>query len=549
MNFKKILPVLAMIFMASESPADPTVFRFHLVNEPSSLKPWEQKNSGSGYLLSQLTGTLLTYQDHQLTGNLASSCIFKKPTLVKCSLRKNLHWSDGKEIKAQDFIRGFQALISPENKAFRADILFPIKNAQKIFKGKRKKSELKVSSPAERVLEIELEKPDSEFLFALSNPLTAPIPESSLPNITDLRSKPSLWISSGAYEISEWLPQRKITLKPNTKYWKKNSRPTLEVIPVSEDSVALNLYEKGELSFLRRLPTLFIPKYKDRPDFFEVEQIRFDYFGFAPRWRQSLVLRRAVSRALPYSDLQKVYHSKGTPGCPGLPSHLLSEVPCVIFDPVEAQSEWQPWREKPRKFELAYSKQGGDNHKLTAEWVQSELKKNLGFSIEVTGLENQIFLDRLDKAPPDLFRKGIAPERPTCLSALENFGTGHPENYIQFSDPRFDRILKLMRESSHSKQKQNLCSEAVHLLIDPYWMIPTGPIYFAILANPEWTGWKLNELNQLDLSELRLKSSLMPSPIVDSSKPKPPTESRPQTKQDGGETKSQQRSEPAAQTD
>jgi len=488
----------------TEAPAkDIPPFRFHLVSEPSSLKPWEQKNSSSGYLLSQITGTLLSYQDHRLTGNLAEKCSFKKPRLVTCTLKKNLHWSNGKALKAQDFVRSFQALVSPSNKAFRADLLFPIQNAQKIFQGELKKIDLKVRATSDRNLEIELTQPDSEFLYTLSSPLTAPLPEAPLPNVVELRTNPSLWVSSGAYEIQTWEAQKKIILKPNLRYWKKSPRPHLEIFPVGEDSVALNLYEKGELSFLRRLPTLFVPKYKDRPDYHEIEQIRFDYLGFAPRWRERPELRRAISRAIPYSDWQALHHAKGTPGCPGIPQHLISEPICLIFDPVEAQAEWQPLKGKPEKFELLYSRQGGDNHKQSMEWIQSELKKNLRFSIQVNGIENQIFLERLEKKPPDLFRKGIAPERPTCLSAIENFETGNSENYIQFSDPKFDLILKQMRESSNDKQKQKLCTEALHLLIDPVWLIPTGPIHFTLLASPQWSGWKLNELNQLDLSELR----------------------------------------------
>ena len=501
------------LFLASASLANTaTPFRFHLVSEPASLKPWEQKNSSAGYLLSQITGTLLTYQDRKLQPNLAEKCSFQKPTLVRCQLRKNIKWNSGKAITAADFVRGFQSLIDPKNKAFRADLLFPVANAVKVFKGQAQKKDIQVKAPSERVLEIELTQPDSEFLYTLTSPLLAPLPASPLPNVVELRGNPALWMSSGAYEIQSWEAQKKITLKPNSHFWKKGARPSLEVIPISEDSVALNLYEKGELSFLRRLPTLFIPKYKGRPDFFEIEQIRFDYLGFAPRWRELQPLRRAISRALPYAELQALYQAKGTPGCPGIPESLAGEKVCLIYDPVEAQSEWQPLRGKPEKFEIGYSKQGGDDHKRSMEWVQAELKKNLNLRVELNGLENQIFIEKLEKNPPDLFRKGIAPERPTCLSALENFETGNSENYIQFSDPRFDEILKKMRTISQDKPKQKLCAEALHLLIDPAWIIPTGPIHFTLLAQESWTGWKLNELNQLDLSELRWKPSAAAGP-------------------------------------
>ena len=39
-------------------------------------------------------------------------------------------------------------------------------------------------------------------------------------------------------------------------------------------------------------------------------------------------------------------------------------------------------------------------------------------------------------------------------------------------------------------------------LMKNYFLIPLGAIHFSMLAKPEFTGWKLNQMNQLDLSNL-----------------------------------------------
>jgi oligopeptide transport system substrate-binding protein len=417
-------------------------------------------------------------------------------------LRKKIAWSDGQAITAQDFVRAFQELLDPQNHAFRADLLYSIENAKKVNAGKALKTELRVSAPKTDVLEIRLENPDSEFLYSLTSPLLAPLPPTPLPSVEDLRKNPSLWKSSGAYILSSWQAQKKITLKPNAAFWKKNQRPEIEVLTVSEDSVALNLYEKSELSFLRRLPTLFIPKYKGRPDFFEIEQIRFDYIGFSEKWKSSPDLRLSLAQSLRYTDLQNLFQSRGVPGCVGIPESLHTEKICHPFSLEKAKSLWAALPEKPKSLELLYSKQGGDDHKRSMEWLQAEWKKNLGLDLNLNGIENKIFIERLENNPADLFRKGLAPERPTCLSALENFETGNSENYIHYSSKEFDQILSKMRESQKEEQKKKLCDRALHLLMDLAWIIPTGPIHFTLLAQPQWQGWKLNELNQLDLSEL-----------------------------------------------
>ena len=49
-----------------------------------------------------------------------------------------------------------------------------------------------------------------------------------------------------------------------------------------------------------------------------------------------------------------------------------------------------------------------------------------------------------------------------------------------------------------------LCRRAIERLLNSNRLIPLGEMYFTIMASPAFTGWDLNELNQLDLSELRL---------------------------------------------
>lgn len=477
-------------------------FKFHIVNEPSSLKPWEQKNSNSGYMLSQIVGTLLSYQDHKIQSNLAQKCHFVSPLKVECLLKKDLKWSNNSPIQAVHFVKAFQKFIDPINKAPQAELLFSVKNAEKIFKGEVKPEFLGVKAVNNQKLRIDLEKQDTDFLYTLTSPLLGPLPTEDFPTTEELKKSPQKWVSSGAYQIAEWNPPSQIRLNPNPHFWKKNLRPPIEIQVIPEDSVALSLYEKNELDFLRRLPTLLIPKFKGTPDFNQIEQYRFDYIGFSPKHRENLSLRRAISRSIQYKELQNLFHSPGLPGCPGIPSHLLNQEDCLKFDPVEGMSEWSNLRGRPTKIEIQYSRQGGDDHRRNMEWLQSELKKNLKIESEASGLDNQIFIDKLITKPADLFRKGIAPQRPTCHSALKAFLPNSPENYTQFSDPKYEEILEALSTTRDESKRKKLCSDAIHLLLKDFWIIPTGPIHFTLLVKPQWKNWKLNELNQLDLSEL-----------------------------------------------
>ncbi len=66
------------------------------------------------------------------------------------------------------------------------------------------------------------------------------------------------------------------------------------------------------------------------------------------------------------------------------------------------------------------------------------MKKNLGWTVELRGQEQAVYLARLRDKPPDVFRKGVSLDRPTCLAALEVFLKGNPENYIALDDPKYE---------------------------------------------------------------------------------------------------------------
>ncbi|MNT26215.1 putative binding protein YgiS precursor [compost metagenome] len=137
--------------------------------------------------------------------------------------------------------------------------------------------------------------------------------------------------------------------------------------------------------------------------------------------------------------------------------------------------------------------------------MQQQWKKNAGLQVTLEVKENKLYLDEVKKNPPALFRKGLSPDRPTCLAVLETFSEDNPENYIQLKDAKYQKILGTLAKSTQIAEQKKLCLEGVQLLLDQHRLIPTGPMHFAMLARPEAKGWKLNQMNQLDLSGLEFQ--------------------------------------------
>jgi oligopeptide transport system substrate-binding protein len=126
-------------------------------------------------------------------------------------------------------------------------------------------------------------------------------------------------------------------------------------------------------------------------------------------------------------------------------------------------------------------------------------------TVHLEAKENKVFLAGLQKDPPALFRKGTPLDKPTCLSALSTFSAKSPENYIHFQSSEFEKTLDLMEGTSIPENKKKLCLQGIELLLNHHVMIPMGPIHFSTLVKPEFLGWKINQMNQLDLSDLHFQ--------------------------------------------
>jgi oligopeptide transport system substrate-binding protein len=275
----------------------------------------------------------------------------------------------------------------------------------------------------------------------------------------------------------------------------------VEFLFIEEDTVAVQLYEKNQLQFLRRLPTLFIPQYKDRKDFHFVPVTRFDYLGFGPELKDQENLRKAFTYSLNFVELQRIFSSEGKPGCMGLPdSWFPSKAPCFEFDLKKV-----PKVASDKTYTFMFSALGGEDHKRATEWLQDQWQKNAGLKVHLEVKENKVYLQQMKKSPTALFRKGGAPDRPTCYSALQTFTDGSTENFIGLKSPEYEKIVASIPKAKNENEKKKLCLQGVNYLMENHLLIPLGAIHFSILANSKWVGWKLNQLNQLDLSDLHFQ--------------------------------------------
>lgn len=493
------------------------VFRYHIPAEPHSLDPAKLTSTDASYFFNNIMRGLLSYSNERgLIKEGAESCIFETPLKLACTLRAT-QWSDGSPVAAIDYVRSFRSLVSTQTKTPTVELLKNIKNALAVNRGQLPADQLGVRAEKTDRLVFEFERPDPDFLYKLTASVLVPTKTETYPPPGELAGV----FFNGPYKVVEWARGKRLKLERNPFYHadgeaqsSKAAQLKVEVLFVDDDETALNLYESHELSFLRRLPTMFIAKFKTRADFKQIPVARFDYVGFGEDLKDQPELRAALSFAADYREMKKMLDALGIPGCPSLPEELVDKPHCIQFDLSLAKKHWAnvPPEAKQRRYHFYFSKLGGDDVKRSMEWFQAQWKKNLGFQVDLEQMEQGAYLQLLRTKPPAIFRKGVGLERPTCLAALETFASGGSENFLKLDNPKYAAIVaQLLTLNSTDKSglrarpgmaAKETCGQGIQFLLDSHWLIPLGRIHFTLLADPYFRGWSLNEMNQLDLSHL-----------------------------------------------
>ena len=127
-------------------------------------------------------------------------------------------------ITADDFVFGITRGILPETKAADFALLSNIKNAEAVHNGEAEKSSLGIRAKSADTLVITLEKPDSNFLFALSQPICAPCNEQFF-NLTAGRYglEVKYTVFSGGFYVSGISDKNYVTISKNSEYAGENA--------------------------------------------------------------------------------------------------------------------------------------------------------------------------------------------------------------------------------------------------------------------------------------------------------------------------------------
>lgn len=475
----------------SQEKKEAMVFRYAEVAEPPTLDPALAQDFTSNSLIQNLFTGLVQFNEK---GEVVPGMIERMPDVsadgkvYTFNLRRGVLFTNGREIKAGDFVYSINRALDPTLKSEVALLyLGDIAGARDVLDGKAKTASGLVAKD-EYTLEITLEGPRAYFLGKLAYATSLPVPKE------EIEKKGAKWtdtlVGNGPFKLERWEHNARIILVANEKYFR--GRPALDrvEIPIIEsEDIRLAMYENGEVDWVGVPPTNYKRFKSDQvlsKEMVEIPQAAVYYLGLGQGGYEpfkNAKVRQAMNYAIDREKLNQVVWN-GTkqpaygilpPGMPGYNPNL--EV--LKFDPGKAKALLgEAGYPDPSKMpELTiYSRSGSKTSKQNVEFVQNQLVQNLGMKVKIVELEWGKLLEFVNqKKAPMWFIGWMADylDPQDFLTILLH--SKSQENRTMYNNAEVDRLLNEAEISTDQAKRIGLYQRAEQIIVkDAPWV----PLYY-----------------------------------------------------------------------
>jgi oligopeptide transport system substrate-binding protein len=137
-----------------------------------------------------------------------------------------------------------------------------------------------------------------------------------------------------------------------------------------------------------------------------------------------------------------------------------------------------------------------EGHKQIAEAIQAQWKQNLGISVEIENQEWNVYLRNLKIHNFQLARLGWVGDYPDPYTYLELLTKASGNNHSQWSDPRYEELLRRANLNTVKEERMALLKQAELLALDAAPLLPVYVYTRSELTKPYLMGSVINYENR-----------------------------------------------------
>ncbi len=491
------------------------VIQVQLPTEPVNLDPAQAEDGVSFRILQNTMDGLFGYDGAgKLEKRLADSYqVSNDGKRYVFQIRPKAAWSDGRPVRAADFVIAIRRSLGKRFAGKLAALLFDIRGAQAFFQGDVTEVQLGVhEGKSANELIIELEKPVAGFLDVLTLPTTFPLRDDLL------LKNGGVWPvdapTTGAYAVTDHRFDRDMRLDPNPYYPHPQGSPSPHPILfriVQDESTAARLFDSGMIDILTRVPSFEKPRLEGR-GLIRIDPYYATYFlGFNTKkgFFSDVQLRKAVAGAIRRDEIAKVLGSGEKPTSSWIPEGLEGSEP--YRDPAKTflaavNATARRFKEGHATPEVKATFDGGTRNSAIMEKIQADVMSALGIRLKLSNMDWKSYVKSLSTDPAPLFRFGMQAPFNDPIFMLQSFTSHDPNNYTGWANKKYDALVDKIRVTPAGAARTDLIHQAQRLLTDQDTVII--PVYHYVqlhAVSARIQGFRANPFGTIRFSELSVK--------------------------------------------
>lgn len=456
------------------------------VEPQNPLVPGNTNENGGGRIVDNIYSGLVYYDGEGKAHNeLAESIELEGDKTYRVTL-KDAKWSDGSPVTAEDFVKAWNYTV--ENALLGSYFFEPILGYEE---GKPEMEGLKVVD--DKTFTIELNQPEADFASRLGYSAYFPMHPSAYDDIDAYGESP---ISNGPYKLAEWNHNQDALIVPNEEYQgeREAQNDGVNFVFYAQQDAAYADLLAGNLDVLDEIPDSAFATFEDELGDRAVNQPSavFQSFTIPERLEhfsgeEGKLRRAALSRAIDRQQItDTIFQGTRTPATdftsPVIPGHSdsLEGAEVLQYDPEEAKRLWaeadaiSPFT---GEFSISYNADGG--HQAWADAVANSIRNTLG--IEAVGNAYPDFKslrdDVTNRTINGAFRTGWQADYPSLGNFLGPlYGTGAGSNDGDYSNAKFDQLLKDAANSGDIESATPIYNQAQEILLTD---LPAIPLWYS----------------------------------------------------------------------
>jgi oligopeptide transport system substrate-binding protein len=319
----------------------------------------------------------------------------------------------------------------------------------------------------------------------------------------DAWTRPGNFVGNGPFVLSEWIPNDRLVVIPNERYWNKDNVHLSRIIflPIEDTNTAFQGFRNGEIDWSTNPPMALIDELSLRPDFHTYVQIG-TYYLHTNNSHPVLAdprIRQALSIVIDRNELTQRISRGGEVPAYGLvpPIGDYKIISGEDYLNVERARELLASAGFPNgqglpTFTFLYNTL--DLHRLIAEYLQQVWLTTLGVNISLQNMEWATFLEARRQPSMELARSGWIADYADPQNFLELLLSNGGNNDSRYNNPEYDRLVLQAASMPPGPQRYEIMRQAEELaMIKEQAMIP---IYYYVSQHlidlNVWAGWYTN---------------------------------------------------------